>query len=40
MTKKLKDETKKTYCESVVRQYDQQAYQQIFDRYPQDLRLL
>lgn len=40
MTKKLKEETIKTQCLSVVKKYDQQAYQQLFDRYPQDMRLL
>lgn len=40
MTKKLKEETAKTQCLSVVKKYDQDAYQQLFDRYPQDLRLL
>lgn len=40
MPTKLKESTKKTECQSVVRKYDQDAYQQLFDRYPQDLRLL
>lgn len=40
MSKKLKEETAKTQCLSVVKKYDKNAYQQLFDRYPQDLRLL
>lgn len=40
MTKKLKESTMKTECLSVVKKYDENAYQQLFDRYPQDLRLL
>ena len=39
MPKKLKEETIKTQCLSVVKKYEQD-YQQLFDRYPQDLRLL
>lgn len=39
MTKKLKEETIRTQCLSVVKKYDQD-YPQLFDRYPQDLRLL